>query len=58
VRAWLAQLVEHETFNLRVMGSSPMLGVILVPRLAEISYNPYRTHTVCTVQNECSKANM
>lgn len=25
--AWLAQLAEHETFNLRVMGSSPMLGV-------------------------------
>ena len=23
---WLAQLVEHETLNLRVMGSSPTLG--------------------------------
>ena len=24
--AWLAQSVEHETFNLRVVGSSPTLG--------------------------------
>ena len=24
---WLAQLVEHVTFDLRVVGSSPMLGV-------------------------------
>ena len=25
--AWLAQSVEHETLNLRVVGSSPTLGV-------------------------------
>ena len=25
-RAWLAQSVEHETLNLRVVGSSPTLG--------------------------------
>ena len=24
--AWLAQLVEHQTFNLRVKGSSPLSG--------------------------------
>ena len=24
--AWLAQSVEHQTFNLRVKGSSPLLG--------------------------------
>ena len=24
--AWLTQLVEHETLNLRVVGSSPTLG--------------------------------
>lgn len=28
--ARLAQLVEHETFNLRVVGSSPTLGVELI----------------------------
>ena len=27
VRARLAQSVEHQTFNLRVMGSSPLPGV-------------------------------
>ena len=27
--AWLAQSVEHETLNLRVVGSSPTLGVLL-----------------------------
>ena len=26
--AWLAQLLEHETFNLRVLGSIPTVGVI------------------------------
>ncbi len=26
VAAWLAQLVEHQTFNLRVKGSSPLSG--------------------------------
>jgi hypothetical protein len=26
VRAWIAQLVEHQTFNLRVQGSSPCSG--------------------------------
>jgi hypothetical protein len=36
-RAGLAQLVAHETFNLGVMGSSPMLSVYLALRLAEIS---------------------
>jgi hypothetical protein len=35
--AWVAQLVAHETFNLGVMGSSPMLSVCLALRLAEIS---------------------
>ena len=29
--ARLAQSVEHETLNLRVVGSSPTLGVILIP---------------------------
>ena len=28
VQAWLAQSVEHETLNLRVVGSSPTLGEI------------------------------
>lgn len=28
--AWLAQSVEHETLNLRVVGSSPTLGVLKV----------------------------
>ena len=26
MEAWLAQLVEHQTFNLRVKGSSPLSG--------------------------------
>jgi hypothetical protein len=26
IAAWLAQSVEHETLNLRVVGSSPTLG--------------------------------
>ena len=26
VRAWVAQLVEHQTFNLRAQGSSPCPG--------------------------------
>ena len=30
VHAWLAQSVEHETLNLRVVGSSPTLGDILL----------------------------
>ena len=29
LQAWLAQSVEHETLNLRVVGSSPTLGVLL-----------------------------
>ena len=28
--AWLAQSVEHETLNLRVVGSSPTLGALYV----------------------------
>ena len=28
--AWLAQSVEHETLNLRVVGSSPTLGALHV----------------------------
>ena len=28
VEAWIAQLVEHQTFNLRVQGSSPCSGDI------------------------------
>ena len=28
--AWLAQSVEHETLNLRVVGSSPTLGEFFV----------------------------
>ena len=28
VEAWIAQLVEHQTFNLRVQGSSPCSGGI------------------------------
>lgn len=28
--AWLAQSVEHETFNLRVVGSSPTLGALFI----------------------------
>ena len=27
VRAWVAQLVEHQTFNLRAQGSSPCPGI-------------------------------
>ncbi len=27
---WLAQSVEHETLNLRVVGSSPTLGVTII----------------------------
>ena len=29
-KAWLAQSVEHQTLNLRVVGSSPTLGVHFV----------------------------
>ena len=28
IRAWIAQSVEHQTFNLRVQGSSPCSGVM------------------------------
>ena len=28
IRAWVAQTVEHQTFNLRVQGSSPCSGVV------------------------------
>ncbi len=34
--AWLAQSVEHETLNLRVVGSSPTLGEICFVMLIEI----------------------
>ena len=34
--AWLAQLVEHQTFNLRVKGSSPLSGVTCSLRFAAI----------------------
>jgi hypothetical protein len=32
-KAWLAQSVEHETLNLRVVGSSPTLGYQFFPLL-------------------------
>lgn len=28
--AWIAQSVEHQTFNLRVQGSSPCSGAVLI----------------------------
>ena len=31
-RAWIAQSVEHQTFNLRVQGSSPCSGVSMQAR--------------------------
>ena len=34
----LAQLVEHNTFNVRVMGSSPMRVTILIPKSLIFNY--------------------
>ena len=36
--AWLAQSVEHETLNLRVVGSSPTLGVFSDRLMLEKKY--------------------
>ena len=38
-QAWLAQSVEHETLNLRVVGSSPTLGDPLLHFLIILFYN-------------------
>ena len=38
----LAQSVEHQTFNLRVMGSSPMLGDIFFCFLFKAQWNTKR----------------
>ena len=35
--ARLAQLVEHETLNLRVVGSSPTLGAVFAPRALQLN---------------------
>ena len=39
--ARLAQSVEHETLNLRVVGSSPTLGVLLVTKCAFFTFFKY-----------------
>ena len=36
ITARLAQSVEHETLNLRVVGSSPTLGVLLLGRMKHL----------------------
>ena len=52
-RAWIAQSVEHQTFNLRVQGSSPCSGALFM--LASISrclrlYVPLRNDVAVTLQ--------
>ena len=42
-QAWLAQSVEHRTFNLRVKGSSLLTGVVLYAPVIE---SP-RGHSLC-----------
>ena len=42
MQAWLAQSVEHETLNLRVMGSSPMSGDMIYLKIVD-------THLVRTL---------
>ena len=39
ITARLAQSVEHQTFNLRVAGSSPLSGVCLFPSLNYSEFN-------------------
>ena len=39
-QAWLAQSVEHETLNLRVVGSSPTLGEIFLEILNVFVLSP------------------
>ena len=36
-RAWIAQSVEHQTFNLRVQGSSPCSGGSMHARTADVT---------------------
>ena len=40
--ARLAQSVEHETLNLRVVGSSPTLGAAFAPRAFQLNQSDFR----------------
>ena len=40
--ARLAQSVEHETLNLRVVGSSPTLGAAFAPRALQLNKSDFR----------------